>query len=78
MEEFVRLSDSCKRDLHTAKTELASPQCRLTFGQKCFSHKGAKPRNHLSIKIKSSKKHEILKNHSCNARWSSGSLLHIA
>ena len=67
-EMFVRLSDSCKRELRNTKTDLAVPHCNTTFGQKCFSHKGAKLWNDLSFEIKSSRNYEIFKTHICNVK----------
>ena len=47
-EMFVKLSD-------------AVPLCKSAFGQKCFSYKGAKLWNDLSIEVKSLKSYEIFK-----------------
>ena len=60
-EMFVRLSDACKRKLRNTKTDLAVPRRKSAFGQKCFSYKGAKLWNDLSVEIKSSKSYEIFK-----------------
>ena len=60
-EMFVRLSDSWKRELYNSKTDFAVPRRKSAFGQKCFSHKGAKLWNDLSVEVKSSKSFEIFK-----------------
>ena len=52
-EMFVRLSDACKRELRNAKTDLAVPLRKSALGQKCFSYKGAKLWNDLSVEVKS-------------------------
>ena len=67
-EIFVRLSDSCKRELRNTKTDLAVPHSKTTFGQNCFSHKGAKLWNNLSFEVKSSINYGIFKNHICNVK----------
>ena len=60
-EMFLRLSDSCKRELHNTKTDLVVLHRKSVFGQKCFSYKGAKLWNNLSVEVKSSKSYEIFK-----------------
>ncbi len=49
-EMFVRLSDSCTRELRDTKTDLAVPHRKSAFGQKSFSYKGAKLWNEHSKK----------------------------
>ena len=66
-EMFVRLSDACKRELRNTKTDLAVPRRKSAFGQKCFSYKGAKLWNDLSVEVKSSKSYEIFKKRINNA-----------
>ena len=66
-EMFVRLSDACKRELRNTKTNLAVPRRKSAFGQKCFSYKGAKLWNNLSVEVKSSKSYEIFKKRINNA-----------
>ena len=56
-EMFVRLSDA----------RMAVPQRKVAFGQKCFSYKGAKLWNDLSVEVKSSKSYEIFKTRINNA-----------
>ena len=68
MEMFARLSDSCKRERRNTKTDLDILHCKLTSGQRCFSHKSAKLWSGLSIEIKSSKNYEIFKNHIFNIK----------
>ena len=63
-EMFVRLSDTCKRELGHTITDLVVPRRKSAFGQKCFSYKGAKLWNNLSVEVKSSKSYEIFKNES--------------
>ena len=60
-EMFARMSDTCKRELRNTKTDLAVPLRKSSFGQKCFSYKGAKLWNDLSVEVKSSKTYEIFK-----------------
>ena len=66
-EMFVRLSDACKRELRNNKTDLAIPLRKSAFGQKCFSFKGAKLWNDLSVDAKSSKSYEKFKKRVNNA-----------
>ena len=58
-EMFARLSDTCKRELCNTKTDMTAPRRKSAFGQKCFSYKGAKLWNDLSVEVKSSKSYEI-------------------
>ena len=66
-EMFVRLSDACKRELRNTNTDLAVPHRKSAFRQKCFSYKGAKLWNNLSVEVKSSKSYEIFKKRINNA-----------
>ena len=52
---FSRLSETSTRELRNTKTDLRGPFLRTTFGQKCFSFKGAKLWNGLDTKPKLSK-----------------------
>ena len=74
---FVRLSDACKRELHNTKTDLAVPRRKSAFGQKCFSYKGAKLWNDLSVEVKSSKSYKIFKNVSTMPTPNADSLFHV-
>ena len=60
-EMIVRLSDACKRELRNTEIALAIPGRKSAFGQKCFSYKGAKSWNDLSVEVKSSNSYEIFK-----------------
>ena len=66
-EMFARLSDACERGVRNTKTDLAVPRRKSAFGQKCFSHKGAKFWNDLSVEVKSLKSYEIFKKRINNA-----------
>ena len=66
-EMFVRLPDACKRELRNTKTDLVVPRRKSAFGQKCFSYKGAKLWNNLSVQVKSSISYEIFKKRINNA-----------
>ena len=61
-EMFVRLSSARKRKLGDTKTDLPVPRPESAFGQKCFSYKGAKLWNDLSVEVISSRSYEIFKN----------------
>ena len=43
IEMFIRLFDSCKRELRNATTDFSLPLFQLPSGQKCFLHKDTKP-----------------------------------
>ena len=47
--------------------DLYAARYKSAFGKKCFSYKGAKLRNDLSVEIESSKSEEIFKKHINNA-----------
>ena len=58
---FDEISDSCKRELQNTTTDFAVPHRKSAFGQKCFSHKGAKSWNALSVEVQSSKTYNTFK-----------------
>ena len=66
-EMFARLSDICKRELCNTKTDLTVPRRKSAFSQKCFSYKGAKLWNYLSVEVKSLKSYEIFRKRINNA-----------
>ena len=76
-EMFARLSNACKRELHNTKTHLAVPRRKSAFGQKCFSVKGAKLWNDLSVEVKSLKSYEIFKNVSTMPTPNADFLIHV-
>ena len=48
-EMFSRLSDTCKRELRNTQSDLEIPMQKSANGQKCFSYKGVKMWNCLSL-----------------------------
>ena len=51
-EMFSRLSDTYKRELRNTRSDLEIPMRKSANGQKCFSYKGAKMWNCLSLESK--------------------------
>ena len=51
-EMFSRLSDTHKRELRNTRSDLEIPMRKSAYGQKCFSYKGAKMWNCLSLESK--------------------------
>ena len=49
---FERLSQNTIRELHNTKTELKMPLLKTSSGQKCFSYRGARLWNNLSVDAK--------------------------
>jgi len=60
-EVFSRLSDTNKRELRNARSDLEIPMRKSANGQKCFSYKGATMWNRLSLESKFSPTLKTLK-----------------
>ena len=52
---FERLSQNTIRELRNTKTDLKMPLLKTSSGQKCFSYRGARLWNNLSVDAKSAK-----------------------
>ena len=49
---FQRLSETCARQLRNTSTDLYVPLLKTACGQKCFSYRGAKLWNDLTMKVR--------------------------
>ena len=63
-EMFSRISDTCKRELRNTRSDIEIPMRKSANGQTCFSYKGAKMWNCLSLESKLSPTLKTFKKHS--------------